>query len=119
MQRAGCLLSLSVLLLVVGCVVEPPLPRTCASIQDDYKALTESPANQRCSDASECQVLSGQCGAALGTCYHALNHNVTQEMLNALGEEYRRLDCVGSGPVCRCTPPPPVECRVGTCTLLR
>ncbi|MCS6915704.1 MAG: hypothetical protein RMK29_10060 [Myxococcales bacterium] len=109
---------MSLLLVLSGCVEQPPVPRTCASIENDYKALTESPANQRCSDASECQVLSGQCGAALGTCYHALNRNVTQEMLNALGDEYRRLDCVGSGPVCRCPRPPSVECRAGVCTLV-
>lgn len=92
--------------------------RTCQDVQAAYKALTEDPARQRCGGSGDCQVLSGQCGAALGPCFHALNRSVTQEMLNALGERYRQLNCVGMGPVCRCPPIPRAECQASACTLL-
>ena len=86
-------------------------PGTCDEIQQTYADLVGD--NAGCEKAEDCQILWGQCGQGLGGCYEAVNGNVTQEQLTALGQEFAEMGCTQW--VCDCSPPPEVECQDNVC----
>ncbi len=84
---------------------------TCEQVEAAYRDLLTAFAD--CTGASECHILLGQCGVGLGGCHEAVNNGLAQERLDALGLQYGNLGCTGS--VCRCEPPPQVDCIRGQC----
>jgi len=89
-------------------------PETCEEIQQTYADLVAD--NSSCEVTDDCQVLWGQCGQGLGGCYEAVNGNVTQEELSALGSQFAEQGCTQW--VCDCTPPPEVECKDNVCNAI-
>jgi hypothetical protein len=72
--------------------------------------------NRACNVADDCQTLNGQCGVGLGGCYEAVNQSISQEDLNALGDEFSRANCFAA--VCDCAEAPAVDCVAGQCAFV-
>jgi len=89
-------------------------PNACDELEADYAAAIET--NAACSANADCQILSGQCGIGLGGCYVSANDGLTQETLNALGQQFGAAGCTNG--VCDCAPPPPPGCIDGRCGFL-
>ncbi|TNE46952.1 MAG: hypothetical protein EP343_21775 [Deltaproteobacteria bacterium] len=74
---------------------------TCTDVKDAYnKAVQQT----QCTEASDCQVLTGYCSVGLGGCWHVVSSKLSQADLKALLGRWQSLSC--NGPVCSCTPPP-------------
>jgi hypothetical protein len=86
----------------------------CGGIQTQYEGLVNE--NRACNVADDCQTLNGQCGVGLGGCYEAVNQSISQEDLNALGDEFSRANCFAA--VCDCAEAPAVDCVAGQCAFV-
>ena len=84
---------------------------SCQAIEAAYAARV---AQTSCSQASDCQILGGQCGVGLGGCYEIVNRSVTAGELQSLAQQYTASRCTSG--VCDCAPPPAsVDCQRGQC----
>ncbi len=84
----------------------------CQAIESAYAARV---AQTTCSQASDCQILGGQCSVGLGGCYEIVNRSVTESELQSLGQQYQASGCTSG--VCDCAEPPSrVDCVSGRCT---
>lgn len=88
-------------------------PATCADVERAYRALLGEHA--ACESASDCVVLTGQCGVGLGGCYEVANADLSPE-LEALGRRYQELGCTSG--VCDCAGSPRAFCNMGGCGLM-
>lgn len=74
--------------------------------------------NQSCLQDSDCHILTGHCGSALGGCYMATNRDVQQPDFDALNDKWLSKGCETARPVCAClAPPTDAICEDNVCIL--
>jgi hypothetical protein len=97
---------------------EPP-PSTAATLPDDCDGLRrvyreQIEAARGCAVDADCHVVSGDCAVGLEGCWHLVNRSLTSEDTAAIADRFVELG--GTGPVCRCAPPPAhARCAEGVC----
>lgn len=74
-------------------------------------------AKTSCANDEQCTVLQGQCASGLGDCWHAVNPQVTQELLDELGMQWADEGCGADSCGGDCVAAPAAKCVDNACVL--